>query len=270
MPRTLYQKFRDLWKDKPDKTTPVTAKALMHFEQGIYDNSANMALKEIYGDNAILMGRTSSKEVGTNSATFGSNNKASGYNAFSSGFYNEASGEHATAFGNSTISSAYGSFSEGLHTKASSSYQHVQGRYNIEDVQNRYAHIVGGGTSNSDRKNIYALDWGGNAWFAGNVTNGNGVSLSGLKSEVDEVRNIASGASTAKVFNTKEELDEWLETEGNPETLKVGQNIYIKAKDTPDYWWDGTGLQELETGTVTIEELTYDETIAILNGSGVA
>lgn len=269
MPRTLYQKFRDLWKDKPDKTTPVTAKALMHFEQGIYNNSVNMALKEIYGDNAILMGRTSSKEVGTNSATFGSNNKTSASNTFSSGLFSEASASEAASFGNSTSATASGAFAEGLYTKASSPFQHVQGRYNIEDVQNRYAHIVGGGTSNSDRKNIYALDWNGNAWFAGNVTNGNGVSLSGLKSEVDEVRNIASGASTAKVFNTKEELDEWLAVEGNTETLKVGQNIYIKAKDTPDYWWDGTGLQELETGTVTIEELTYEETIAILNGSGV-
>lgn len=38
----LYQKFRDLWKDKPDKTTPVTAEALNHFEQGIYDNSNNI------------------------------------------------------------------------------------------------------------------------------------------------------------------------------------------------------------------------------------
>ena len=42
MARTLYQKFRDLWKDKPDKTTPVTAEALNHIEQGIYDNSANI------------------------------------------------------------------------------------------------------------------------------------------------------------------------------------------------------------------------------------
>ena len=42
MARTLYQKFRDLWKDKPDKTTPVTAETMMHIEQGIYDNSANI------------------------------------------------------------------------------------------------------------------------------------------------------------------------------------------------------------------------------------
>lgn len=39
---TLYQKFRDIWKNKPDKSTPVTAEAMMHIEQGIYDNSANI------------------------------------------------------------------------------------------------------------------------------------------------------------------------------------------------------------------------------------
>lgn len=32
------------------------------------------------------------------------------------------------------------------------------------------------------------------------------------------------------------------------EKLKVGQSIYIKAIDTPDYWWDETELQPLETG----------------------
>ena len=37
----LYKKFRELWKDKPNKTTPVTAEAMMHIEQGIFDNSIN-------------------------------------------------------------------------------------------------------------------------------------------------------------------------------------------------------------------------------------
>ena len=40
--RELYKKFRDEWKDKPDKTTPVTAEALNHIEQGIYENSASI------------------------------------------------------------------------------------------------------------------------------------------------------------------------------------------------------------------------------------
>jgi hypothetical protein len=27
----------------------------------------------------------------------------------------------------------------------------------------------------------------------------------------------------------------------------VGQNLYIREVDVPDYWWDGTAAQELET-----------------------
>lgn len=69
----------------------------------------------------------------------------------------------------------------------------------------------------------------------------------------------------AKVFGTKEELDNWLAVDGNSETLKVGQNIYIVETVTPDYWWDGTGLQVLETDKVEIDSMTYDETMAILN-----
>ena len=34
------------------------------------------------------------------------------------------------------------------------------------------AHVVGGGTSAFERKNIHTLDWNGNAWFAGDVTTG--------------------------------------------------------------------------------------------------
>ena len=49
----------------------------------------------------------------------------------------------------------------------------MQGRYNVEDAAGEYAHIVGGGTSNTSRKNIHTLDWDGNAYFAGNVTAGN-------------------------------------------------------------------------------------------------
>lgn len=73
---------------------------------------------------------------------------------------------------------------------------------------------------------------------------------------------IAGGGIAALVFETKSELDTWMESSANVSTLKVGQNIYIKAADTPDYWWDGTALQILETekadlsGYVTADDLT--------------
>lgn len=74
-----------------------------------------------------------------------------GYVSHSEGWNTEAKGQ--------------GSHSEGRGTKASSEYQHVQGKWNEEDTENKYAHIVGSGTSDTDRKNIHTVDWDGNGWF---------------------------------------------------------------------------------------------------------
>ena len=56
---------------------------------------------------------------------------------------------------------------------------HVQGQY--ADLDKDYAHVVGGGTSETDRKNIHTIDWAGNAFFAGDIkctdANGNVISL---------------------------------------------------------------------------------------------
>ena len=97
------------------------------------------------------------------------------------GAYTIASGDASHAEGGSTIASGMFSHTEGYGTIASSYFQHVQGQYNIEDTSSTYAHIVGGGTGDSNRKNIYTLDWNGNAVFSGDVTatdsNGNTVSL---------------------------------------------------------------------------------------------
>lgn len=55
-----------------------------------------------------------------------------------------------------------------MGTVAASAQQHVQGKYNLIDSADTYAHIVGNGTY-SQRSNAHTLDWDGNAWFAGDV-----------------------------------------------------------------------------------------------------
>ncbi len=67
---------------------------------------------------------------------------------------------------------------------------------------------------------------------------------------------IAKGASVPKVFNTVAELDAWIGVAANKATLKVGDNLYIKAKDVPDYWWDGTAKQELEVQKIILSNAT--------------
>ena len=99
------------------------------------------------------------------------------------GLYTIASGQGSHAEGFGTLSSKVGSHAEGYYTKASgdcshaegtatiaaSDSQHAQGKYNIEDNANAYAHIVGNGTSSTNRSNAHTLDWDGNAWYAGGV-----------------------------------------------------------------------------------------------------
>ena len=109
----------------------------------------------------------------------GSTTTASGVSSHAEGDGSTASGSCSHAEGSTTTASGYASHAEGFYTTASGEYQHVHGKYNIEDTENKYAHIVGGGDYDN-KKNIHTLDWNGNAEFAGDVTNGNGVSLSNL------------------------------------------------------------------------------------------
>ena len=154
----------------------------------------------VSGDNSHAEGKSTtasgvnSHAEGYGSNANGNNSHAEGYKTTVSGAYGcHAEGHSTTASGNrgshaegykTTASGAYGchaeghsttasgksSHVEGRYTIASSDNQHVQGKYNIEDSSSTYAHIVGGGTSDTDRKNIHTLDWNGNAVFSGDVT----------------------------------------------------------------------------------------------------
>lgn len=86
------------------------------------------------------------------------------------GYGTESSGMYSHSEGIMTLATGQGTHAEGFYTVASSQYQHVEGKFNVEDKANKYAHIVGNGTSKTARKNAHTLDWSGNAWFAGKVT----------------------------------------------------------------------------------------------------
>ena len=88
---------------------------------------------------------------------------ASGNSSHAEGYYNTASGNFSHAEGFYNTASGNSSHAEGYQTKASSAYQHVEGKYNVEDANGTYAHIIGGGTANNARKNIFTVDWNGNA-----------------------------------------------------------------------------------------------------------
>ena len=119
-----------------------------------------------------------------------------------------AEGAHSTASGNSshaegwqTTARGYASHAEGQYTKAMSESQHVQGKYNIEDYDNRYAHIVGNGYKDYEfggdiQSNAHTLDWQGNAWYQGDVFVGGSSQDEGKRlATVEYVNNAALGGS---------------------------------------------------------------------------
>ena len=98
----------------------------------------------------------------------GDSTKAIGNTSHAEGYKTEAMGDYSHVEGYSTIASGENSHAEGYYTKASGQQQHVQGKYNIVDTS--YAHIVGNGTSETSRSNAHTLDWDGNAWYAGKLS----------------------------------------------------------------------------------------------------
>lgn len=76
---------------------------------------------------------------------------------------------------------------------------------------------------------------------------------------IEEIKDLVKGASAAHVFATKAEME--ADYTANPDNYRVGESIFIEAKDTPDYWVSAVNpvqVSELETGAVKI---TVDSTL---------
>ena len=132
--------------------TTVTGSAEAGHTEGYYTTSSG-------DDGSHAEGRRT-----TASGDYGSHAEGDGTTA--SGMY----GSHAE--GKGSVASGSSSHAEGYYTISTGLNQHVEGKYNISDPNSTYAHIVGNGTSDSTRSNAYALDWSGNAVYAGKVTVG--------------------------------------------------------------------------------------------------
>ena len=129
--------------------------------EGYYSQASGQSA-HAEGNSSTASGHYSHAECNTTTAS-GSGSHAEGHKTTASGNNSHAEGEGTKANGTD-------SHAEGAQTIANGNYQHVQGRFNIEDNENKYAHIVGNGISNSSRSNGHTLDWDGNAWFKGNVS----------------------------------------------------------------------------------------------------
>ena len=97
-------------------------------------------------------------------------NIANGEYSHAEGYITSVEGMGSHVEGVASHAEGEASHAEGWSTYACGEYQHVQGRCNVKDTANKYAHIVGNGSSDANRSNAHTLDWSGNAWFAGKVT----------------------------------------------------------------------------------------------------
>lgn len=174
------------------------------------------------------------------------------------GYFTTASGIASHAEGYHAIASGYISHAEGYRTMASSQYQHVQGKFNIEDTENKYAHIVGNG-SNSARSNAHTLDWDGNAWFAGNVTIGTNKEKLITKKDIDIILNstdiLVSNIYMPDQVNGKTYVVQM--RNGTLVSMCV-PTATITTNPTKMTYYDGDGAGAIDT-TGMVLTLTYED-----------
>lgn len=177
-----------------DTTVDTFTDLIIHEEEVKYLDSKYLET-DLVLQNSISLGRkgdigVGSSAIGTNVIASGFGSHAEGMSTIASGDYSHAEGSYTTASGecshveggntqatgdfshvegNGTIASGENSHAEGSGTTASSQNQHVQGKYNIEDTEGKYAHIVGNGEDGKN-SNAHTLDWQGNGWFAGKLS----------------------------------------------------------------------------------------------------
>ena len=146
-----------------------------------YYTTASSAYSHSEGNYTTASARSSHAE--------GERNTASGFYSHAEGYYTTASGRSSHAEGSYTIANGKESYP-----------QHVQGIYNTQDTENKYAHIVGNGTSDTARSNAHTLDWNGNGWYKGNLYVGGTSQDTGKKLATEEyvdnaVANVSSSGS---------------------------------------------------------------------------
>lgn len=186
-PKSIEEKelYTDCLYNKDDSEMVIDTSNLISKENPVFTGSISLGRKEgttvgegsyAVGASVTASGAFSHAEgfftdaSGSESHAEGFGAKALGSKSHAEGFNTTASGQSSHAEGVSTSASGDYSHVEGCGTIALGDYQHVQGKYNIKDTKGKYAHIVGNGSDADTRSNAHTLDWNGNAWYAGKLS----------------------------------------------------------------------------------------------------
>ena len=139
-------------------------------------------------------------------------------------------GNGSIAAGNMSVAEANNSFAFGNHSYAASELQTVIGRYNIIDDETKFALIIGNGTSDANRKNIFTIDWEGNINIQGTITDGKGNSLNEVLNFDTLSRMMTSGKHTGI------SIEEDTNAEGNKVFNFTIESLPKIAIDAEGYW----------------------------------
>lgn len=136
--------FSGSYNDLSDKPTTATTEVdgLMSAEDKTKLDNADdtYALKSLYGDTTINVGRKSGTDIGEYSVVIGHNSSATKQGAIAEGVDNTASGYYSHAEGMVTTASGYCSHSEGMQSTADGEYSHAGGKHSKADGCASFAH----------------------------------------------------------------------------------------------------------------------------------
>lgn len=229
-------------------TNNANINVTLYYALASKQNLASGDFSHVEGTQNTASGKYSHAEGGGTTASSscahaeGRGTKASSDSTHAEGMSSTASGQGAHAEGYFTTASGQYSHAEGNHTTAKGANQHVSGKYNIVDNSNTYAVIVGNGTASNALSNAATLDWSGNLVTAGDVENGNGVSLDGIN----------------KVSTLAVDLTSWT----TDTTSQSGTTLYKKQISLNHLYVDCPSV-EVGAGTgytlpTTAEQASYD------------
>ena len=190
----IFNNATDANMDSHAEGVETTASGTMsHAEGNLTTASGNISHAEGSHTTASGLGShaegNSSDAIGNYSHAEGRETEASGVASHAEGYQSNASGDYSHAEASGVASGDYShaegesfatgnySHAEGIGNTAYAEAQHVEGKYSEPDNEGLYAHIIGWGTSDGDRKNINTIDTNGNGWFSGTVEGANGIKV---------------------------------------------------------------------------------------------
>ena len=205
----------------------------------------NYALKSLYSDTTINIGRLANSTVGKYSIAEGQRTTASGYSSHAEGQSTTASGDSSHAEGSRTTASGNFSHAEGDRTTASNDYSHAEGFITIASGSNSHAEgestTASGDFSHAEGSMTTAS--GDFSHTEGSMTTaegtyshaeGNNTTASNLASHVSGKYNVAmtTGGASGNTTGTAFVIGNGTGTSALSNAFSVQYSGIVKAKST--------------------------------------